>query len=303
MSAEPGKELALASMIDNALTIDQIVKMDEQIKELMQRVMKKDHHYGAIPGVRDGKPTLLKPGAEKILTKFRLATSYIKECRDLGDGYEWVITCRLTHMPTGIFVGEGLGSCSTKEYGKNQVKVNNTVLKIARKRAMIDAVMTATSASDFFTQDVGDKDDDKDSPHAGSKEPEPIFKEDWTKLKGYTELVGAFKEATYGNGYYGFYIDHKRHWTQDEVIGKPLESLVGKMVLVKSLEFPNKNDPTKPSSHKILSVELFSPEDEAGDDIPFPEEPEEPELVAAKAEVAEAQKKVKKAAKEMEIPY
>jgi hypothetical protein len=36
----------------------------------------------------------------------------------------------------------------------------NTVLKMAKKRAFVDATITATAASDIFTQDIGDNEDD-----------------------------------------------------------------------------------------------------------------------------------------------
>jgi hypothetical protein len=38
----------------------------------------------------------------------------------------------------------------------------NTVLKMAKKRAFVDATITATAASDIFTQDIGDGEDDPD---------------------------------------------------------------------------------------------------------------------------------------------
>jgi len=40
----------------------------------------------------------------------------------------------------------------------------NTVLKMAKKRAFVDATITATAASDIFTQDVGDDDGNVDAP-------------------------------------------------------------------------------------------------------------------------------------------
>lgn len=39
----------------------------------------------------------------------------------------------------------------------------NTVLKMAKKRAFVDATITATAASDIFTQDIGDAENDDDS--------------------------------------------------------------------------------------------------------------------------------------------
>lgn len=47
----------------------------------------------------------------------------------------------------------------------------NTVLKMAKKRAFVDATITATAASDIFTQDVGDGEDDE-APEQPPKTPQ-----------------------------------------------------------------------------------------------------------------------------------
>lgn len=55
----------------------------------------------------------------------------------------------------------------------------NTILKMAKKRAFVDAILTATGASDIFTQDIEDMDlDDEAKPAqqpkaAAPREPEP----------------------------------------------------------------------------------------------------------------------------------
>jgi hypothetical protein len=41
----------------------------------------------------------------------------------------------------------------------NQSDIANTVLKMAKKRALVDAVLTITGASDCFSQDLDDMDD------------------------------------------------------------------------------------------------------------------------------------------------
>ncbi len=199
----------------------EVADMRGQVK-LLQQLMKdlliKDEHYGVIPGCGD-KPTLLKPGAEKISMMFRLSPHYEIRQTDLPNGHrEYVIVCSLSSIVTGKILGQGVGSCSTmegkyryrvapktstgnpvpKEYwdlrkddpdkaqkvigGKGfAVKKNpesnryeifegsdqkiehdnpadyyNTVLKMAKKRAMIDAILTVTAASDIFTQDLED---------------------------------------------------------------------------------------------------------------------------------------------------
>lgn len=48
----------------------------------------------------------------------------------------------------------------------NPADFYNTVLKMAKKRAFVDATITATAASDIFTQDVGDDEPNGDAPPA-----------------------------------------------------------------------------------------------------------------------------------------
>ena len=50
----------------------------------------------------------------------------------------------ITGQPTGRIENEDIAD------------VYNTVLKMAKKRALVDATLTATAASDIFTQDVED---------------------------------------------------------------------------------------------------------------------------------------------------
>jgi hypothetical protein len=85
--------------------------------------MRVDEDYGIIPGTsrkdKDGneksKPTLLKPGAEKLLLLFRLAPTFeITKTAD-GEHREIFVRCKLTHIISGDFVGEGVGECSTRE--------------------------------------------------------------------------------------------------------------------------------------------------------------------------------------------
>lgn len=59
----------------------------------------------------------------------------------------------------------------------------NTVLKMAKKRSLIDAILTATAASDIFTQDLEDliDDNDADSENKSDKKAKSnIFDRDYT---------------------------------------------------------------------------------------------------------------------------
>lgn len=169
-----------------SLTAADIRHRVNTIQEVMNAVMKKDVHYGIIPGCK--KPSLYKPGSEVLLTTFQIATSI--EVTDLStdDCVRYQVRVIGTHAPTGTLLGEGIGECSSNEtkykwrkayddewnatdenrrritfgkYKDKQVRVEpadvaNTILKMAKKRAQIDMTLTTTGASDCFEQDVED---------------------------------------------------------------------------------------------------------------------------------------------------
>ncbi|GEM_PF-1648522 len=97
------------------LTCDELVARVRMVHEVLARVMAENVDYGRIPGCGD-KPTLLKPGAEKLCMTFRLAPSYrTEEIRDADGHLTVIITCTLTHITSGLIVAEGLGRASTRE--------------------------------------------------------------------------------------------------------------------------------------------------------------------------------------------
>lgn len=140
----------------------------DQIQYLMQDVLKEGTHYDTIKGCGD-KPVLLQPGAEKIALMFRFVPKYEVTKEDLGDNHrEYDVTCTLLNEE-GTTVGIGIGLCSTMEkkyrYRKDWnsggrvenediADLWNTVLKMAKKRAFVDAVRSTTAASDIFVQDI-----------------------------------------------------------------------------------------------------------------------------------------------------
>src|SRR3979490_2159591 len=96
-----------------ALTVADVRAQVNLIQHIMKEVMKKDEHYGVIPGT--AKPTLLKAGAEKLCLTFRLDPQY--ETTERYDGMHLTVVskCTLWHIPSGQRYGSGMGSCSTKE--------------------------------------------------------------------------------------------------------------------------------------------------------------------------------------------
>ena len=188
---------------EGSLPVASVGQQIVQLQTLMKKHMKKDVHYGTIPGCGD-KPVLLKAGAEKLTFMFRLSPSYTENITEMPGGHrEYSILCTLTHIRTHEVWGQGVGSASTTEnkfcyrwentgrdvpegYWRNRDKellggpqythrktksgykvferiehdnpsdYFNTVYKMAKKRAMVDAVLSATAASDIFTQDIED---------------------------------------------------------------------------------------------------------------------------------------------------
>ena len=148
------------------LTISQLKERASLVKQALKEVMETNVHYGIVPGCGN-KPTLLKAGTEKLCLLFRLSPTFEVTTKTLDENHrEYEVLTTLRHISTGEIWAQGVGCCSTKEtkYAKrrdgssnpNPVDVYNTVLKMAKKRSQADAVLTATGASDIFTQDVED---------------------------------------------------------------------------------------------------------------------------------------------------
>lgn len=235
--------LSVAPQVEAA----ELGKRLQVIKQAMDDQMKPAVDYGVIPGTN--KPTLLKPGAEKLSVLFQLDVQLENE-KEWGPGDHLTVISRATvfHAPTGQRLGYGEGLCTTREkkYGKRNSKracpqcgaeqINrskfppreqpgaepgwychskrggcgaqfaagderitvqqvgevenpdlpdtyNTVLKMAEKRARVDAILSVTGASALFTQDVEDQQvpDNESQPAAAAAPFGPPAGEDAAK--------------------------------------------------------------------------------------------------------------------------
>lgn len=112
MDSDSSKDLALRG---NYLpqSVDQLKQQKERVQDVMRALMKEDVHYGVIPGTN--KPSLLKPGADMLLSTFQIGVFFKVE--DLGSAgeYRYRVTCKGVHLGTNILIGEGLGECSSNE--------------------------------------------------------------------------------------------------------------------------------------------------------------------------------------------
>jgi len=207
-------EVALREPME--LSVDDVRGQVEKIQGLMKGLMQKDEHYGVIPGTK--KPSLYKAGAEKLGFTFRLVPEFQVTRNDLkGDHREYEVRCTLRHQPTEKLAGEGVGNCSTMEskYRYRNVWNNgtktkventdiadtyNTVLKMAKKRAYVDAMITATAASDIFTQDV------EDLPPEPKKE-----KKNDQRRKLIDDIAAEIKKHNFPEGELSYYRKQIKH--------------------------------------------------------------------------------------------
>ena len=162
--------------------------IDDALRANMKAILREGVDYGVIPGT-SSKPSLLKPGAEKLLQWFGFGHSMHRDDERNADGAWAGVTYRCTvtkAMPDGraVAVAECEGYAGYEEdrfyttaeqaeakeramaarYDRNPNKAKfaeyraprNSVIKMAQKRAMVGAALQATSASSLFAQDMED---------------------------------------------------------------------------------------------------------------------------------------------------
>jgi len=200
-------ELAVIQL-EAPLTAPQVKARVNLIQEVMKSVMKEGTHYDTIKGCGD-KKMLLKPGAEVLLCTFNVSGEpVIEDCSTLDD-IHYRIKMILRNVNTGAIVGYGVGEGSSNEekykwrkavceeefeatsedrrrikwcagygtkknYSIKQIRTNpadiaNTVLKMTKKRSLVDAALTTFAASDIFTQDLDTTTDDSPPPKKENK--------------------------------------------------------------------------------------------------------------------------------------
>lgn len=135
---------------------ERIIMLQNFVKEMM--IPKID--YGIIP--KCDKPSLFKSGAEKLCDIFGFSKQIeiLNRIEDWDKGlFHYEVKVILINKRTNIIEAEGIGACNTKERKyktQDSYSIINTILKMAKKRALIDAVLSATRSSGIFTQDIED---------------------------------------------------------------------------------------------------------------------------------------------------
>jgi hypothetical protein len=148
LSIPPNYQNALAQTADHYNAMVMFVKLQ----------MQRDIDYGIIPGT--AKPSLLKPGAEKLCRLFNLRPHFelIHSVVDFEKPlFHFHYRCSLNRGGEMVGSGDGCANSMELKYQKQKQRIydlTNTICKMAQKRAMVAAVLASCGASEFFTQDL-----------------------------------------------------------------------------------------------------------------------------------------------------
>lgn len=131
----------------------------EAIEVIVTKHLKAGRDYDRLPNT--SKPTLFKSGAEILcgIFGFRTTTRVINRVIDFDKSWFMYEVQVSVYDKDDKIIAEGIGSCNSRErkYLRGDFATQlNTILKMAKKRAYVDAILTACHASKVFTQDIED---------------------------------------------------------------------------------------------------------------------------------------------------
>lgn len=202
------------------LTTQMIIDRREQIRDVISNAMVENVHYGQIPGTN--QLSLLKDGAEMLLAMFHIAVEPIVTDLCTPTEVRFKVECRGIAISSQLYVGSGIGVCTSNEekyrwrkvrsqreyeaaapehrrikynrdYEDMQVRqspydVFQTIMSMAKKRGMVDLAKTALAASECLK-----------GKQAGSGKPDIKKQVDATR-NGYTKKDQAERPITPGGG-------------------------------------------------------------------------------------------------------
>ena len=202
-------------------TPDQLALQTQTLMEIYRRIMQKDTDYGIIPGTPKPALYQPGAQILRLAAGLEVEMVHIESERQLTIGFiNHSFVCRLKNTD-GMVVGSCEGSANSYEdryryrwlserdlpqgidkttltskkrrgnYGEyhvyriendNPANLDNTLVKMAQKRAFVGAVLMATGASRIFTQDVEDTIDMAEvTPEMEAERPQPAQRRARTK--------------------------------------------------------------------------------------------------------------------------
>jgi len=202
---------------------DQLAFQTQTLMEIYRRIMQKDTDYGVIPGTPKPALYQPGAQILRLAAGLEVEVVHIESERQLTIGFiNHSFVCRLKNAD-GMVVGSCEGAANSYEdryryrwvserdlpagidkatltskkrkgnYGEyhvyriendNPANLDNTLVKMAQKRAFVGAILMATGASRIFTQDVEDTADPAETtPEMEAERPQPARKAPVAKAK------------------------------------------------------------------------------------------------------------------------
>jgi hypothetical protein len=178
-----------APLLRPVVKASDLIEAHKEVASLIREALEDGVDYGLIPGTN--KPTLLKPGAERLVRAYGCHSQFTLISQEVDHNYEYeyqdkykkphkakglyryVYKCQII-TSDGRVVGDSDGSCSSMEskYQSRPKDSENTVIKMAQKRAFVGATLNAFGLSGRFTQDM------EDHSVQEAEEEKPAWKEE-----------------------------------------------------------------------------------------------------------------------------
>jgi uncharacterized protein YheU (UPF0270 family) len=196
-------------------SLKKAIKFAEKRKKLMDNYIRENLvegvDYGSIEMKLTNKQTgekytvntkniLFKPGAEKITSLYGLRSKWIadEETFKMLDGKQnktyVCYKCLLLNNQDKI-VGEGRGACSLEEKSGDA----NVAIKIAKKRAKLDAILDFAALSETFTQDLDEMETPSHTTEPKKSKKQKVeneaVEEDQKPKQYYVGIIGKYKTA------------------------------------------------------------------------------------------------------------
>lgn len=152
------------------------------------------------------RPILYKAGAEKLLIDYGVRAVYdiISQTEDYSAGsafFSYTFRCRLIkyipELDRDMTIAEGYGSANTAEKNTGAASsydAANTKLKIAKKRSMVDAVLSMTGLSGCFDQDMENEGFMEKAADIMLKDDDPITRAQITRIFAICTEQGLSRE-------------------------------------------------------------------------------------------------------------
>lgn len=242
------------------MPVDDVLNWVAYVKEIREKVLVPGEDFGIIPGT--DKPTLLKPGAEKLRLAFNFSITMeiISEIEHPHEKWEYVTTefdevggkkvprevtktaigyysykTKATAMAGQRILAECIGEASSRQRGKETASPNS-LLKVSQKRAYVGVVALATGTSGQFAIDLEDMTPEEreslDTSIASDKQINFII-----NMLKYRAVPDALAEEVQD------WLDGKKHG------GKAAKSYIDKMInLPEKARGGDSRQPQKPKS-------------------------------------------------------